>query len=262
MTINIISIMVTIIAGILTIIEFFKPNSNAKVQLHNKNGINHYTDNSTHINTTTNKTTNHNYSNTKDSNHDVENGLAILIGLVSLAFMLAFYSLTHKLIPLVCIILLTINIYRGTKVSFESKNAKIQWALKNTFLLIVITILIFTPKSILNIIPQIPVFQYESFYNVLSSITSNIKFIFGLYNDSILLAFNLIARILITVGILISLLISTLTKTSTHKALKTKDLIYLFIFGLLMFVGTNVEYYWDLAEPLRSRIENWFISIP
>ncbi len=258
MTIDIIGTVIAIIAGLLTIIEFFKPNSNAKVQQHNKNGINYYADNSTHVNNTTNKTTHINNSNTNNSNAEVEITIAFLIGLLTLAIMLTFYSITYKLMPLICIILLTINIYRGTKVSFENKKAKIQWGLKNLFLLIVVTILLITPKSILNIIAQIPAFQYDNFYDVLDSLIFNIKFIFGLYQESLLLAFNLVGRIIVTIGLLINLLISTFTKTSSHKTHSNKDLISFLILALLMLFGTNIEFIWNYIEPIRHSIENWF----
>jgi len=261
---NSLGTIIAIIAGLLTIYqiikEFFNPNSNAKIQQHNVNGNNFYTDNSTHINTTT-KTTHINNPTTYNSNNDDVVGNAILvwgIGLVILTIMLTFYSITYNLIPLICLILLTISIYRGTKLPFENINAKIQWASKNIIFLIVIIILLFIPESILNIINQIQVFRFESFKTVLDSLTFNIKLLISSYKESMLLFFNLVGRMIVSFGLLYYLFISIKTKTSTHKSHTKKDLFPFLIVTFFMLIGSNIEFVWNFAEPLRSSIENWF----
>ncbi|WP_313803729.1 hypothetical protein [Cytobacillus sp.] len=258
MEISLFATIIAIIAGLLTIVqiikEFSNPNSNAKIQQNNSHGNNYYLDNSTHIKNTTKTTINN--SNSSNSNDTI--AFEVIIGFIIFAIMLILYSIIYKLIPIICLLLLSISIYRDTKVPFENSNVKIQWALKKIYFLIVIIILLFIPKSVLNTLEQIPGFGYESFAKVLESVTLNIKFIINLYNESTLLGFTLVGRILITFGLLLHLFISTIARIRIHKSQKPIDLVIFSICAILMILGLNIEYFWNLAEPFRHNVEIWF----
>ncbi|UPW82661.1 hypothetical protein [Lysinibacillus sp. Ag94] len=256
---NLFGTIIAIVSGLLSSIQiitkFIKPDPNVKIHQHNENGNNINIDNSTHINASRRIIVNPDYNN---SNNDLVIPAIFLIALVVLATMLAFYPMTYMLIPSFCILLLTINIYRDTKVSFESVTAKIQWALKNVIFLIVIFILLFTPKSILNIIDQIPEFHYESFQSVLDSLINNIKFINYYFGISNLLTLNLVGRMLVTFLLFIHLFQSSIAKRSIIKTYKTNDLLIFAFVTLLMLFGSNIEFFWNLVEPYRINIANWF----
>jgi len=256
---NLVGTIIAIVSGLLSSIQiitkFIKPDSNVKIHQHNENGNNINIDNSTHINASRSIIVNPDNNN---SNNDIVIPAIIVIGLIVLATMLAFYPMTYMLIPSLCILLLTINIYRDTTVSFESVKAKIQWALKNVVFLIVIFILLFTPKSILHIIDQIPKFHYDSFQNVLDSLINNIKFINYYFDLSNLLAINLVFRMLVTFLLFIHLFQSSIAKRSIIKAYKPIDLLIFAFVTLLMLFGSNTEFFWNLVEPYRINIANWF----
>lgn len=260
MEINLFATLITIIAGLLTIFqigkELIKPSQAAKIKQSNKYGDNNYTDNTTTINKTTNTTIN-----TSNSNNNEEYWLLVGLSVLTLLIILSLYQLVYNLIPVVCLILLSITIYRETKFPFEKYQTKIQWFAKNLFFIIMIFILFFTPNSITNTSNQIQTFRFDSFNNVLDSLMFNLNFIKNLFNESHLLAFALIGRILVTFGLLYYLVISSITKKTGHTTNNAKDLIAIILIAIFSIIGSNIEFFWDLSEPFRHNIENWFNPI-
>ncbi|WP_427108635.1 hypothetical protein [Lysinibacillus xylanilyticus] len=260
---NTIGIIMGIIGVIATIIQtvksFIKTEHTSKVQQTNQNGDNIYIDAPTKVDNSQTTTVN---INTKQSNADVSSGLAFFAGIIALAIMLSAYQATYIFIPAICLLLLAINVYRDTKVSFENSLAKKQWAIKNIIFLMLILLLMFVPKTILNIINQIPEFHYESLPSTLESIGYNIKFIYEYNKESSLLAFNLFGRILVSFLLIIYLLQSSILKRSSNKKYKRNDTLIFSVVILLMIFGLNVEFFWNFAEPYRNSISTWLNPLP
>lgn len=248
---GIIGVIATIIQ---TVKAFTKTEHTSKIKQTNQNGDNIYIDAPTNINNRQTTTVN---VNTKQSNAEVSLGLAFLGGLIGLSIMLSAYQATYIFIPAICLLLLAINVYKDTKVSFENRMAKKQWAIKNIIFLTLILLLMFVPKTILTIINQLPKFQDESLPSALDSIGFNIKFILEYYKESNLLAFNLFSRILVTLLLIIYLLQSSFVKRSINKIYKRNDTLIFSSVILLMIIGLNVEFFWNLAEPYRNSISTW-----
>lgn len=164
MSINLLNIIVGIIAGVSTIIQiikgFFKQETQAKIQQNNKSGNNTFTDNTVTIKNTNNTTTINYPLSHSSSNNDV--WITLIIGSLILGIMLMIYSITHKIVPILCSSLLVISIFKDTKVSFENVKAKVQWAIKNIIVFIIIIILLFTPRSITDTIEQLPALNHDS----------------------------------------------------------------------------------------------------
>ncbi|MFJ7842053.1 hypothetical protein ACIQXG_21735 [Lysinibacillus sphaericus] len=258
MDINSFSIIVTIVVGLLTIIQiisaWFKSSSGTKVQQSNIYGNNTYNDNSIKIKTTT---TINNPRNNSD-NDIAEVFLIAFIGLIILAIMMAFYQMTYLLIPTICLILLTVNIFRETKMQFDKPKAKVQWTIKNIIFFIVIICMQFIPQSILNIVKELPEFHYESFQSLLDSLLYNIKFVNGYLKEAPLIAFNLIGRMLVTFLLFIYLFKSSIAKKNINKNYNKNNLLTFSAITLLMILGLNLEFFWNLVEPYRNIVANWF----
>ncbi|MED4124136.1 hypothetical protein P4641_09115 [Halalkalibacterium halodurans] len=260
MEINLLSTIITTIAAIFTIIqiakEFIKPKSSALLIQENASGDNIYIDNSTSISTST-TINNPPFKNYKDYGFE-SNVLRVGLGLLVTSILLSIYSLMYEFISLICFIFLSINIYKDTTVPFENKQVKFQWVLQQITYVIIIFILSFIPKSVVEVIDQVPAFHFESFESLLDSLIFNVKFIWNLYYDSMLIAISVICRVLVSLGLIYYFVVSMVSKRKIHEAYNLNSSISFIIMILLIIIGSNVEYFWNLAEPLRHSIEMWF----
>ncbi|WP_078578474.1 hypothetical protein [Salipaludibacillus agaradhaerens] len=260
MEISLLSTIITTIAAIFTIIqitkELIKPRSSALLIQENASGDNIYIDNSTSISTSTtiNNPPIENYR-----NYGFEsNVLRVGLGLLVTSILLSIYSLTYEFISLICFLFLSINIYKDTIVPFENKRIKFQWVLQKITYIIMVFILFFIPKSVVEVIDQVPALHFESFESLLNSLIFNIKFTWKLYNDSMLIVLSVICRVLVSLGLIYYFVVSMVSKRKIHEAYNLKSSITFIIMILLIIIGSNVEYFWNLAEPLRHNIEMWF----
>ncbi|WP_371069126.1 hypothetical protein [Sediminibacillus sp. JSM 1682029] len=262
MEINLLSTIITTIAAIFTIIqitkEFIKPKSTTQIQQKNVSGDNIYFDNSTSISTSTTI----NYPSLQNySDNGFENAfLSGAVGLLITCILLIFYSLTYEFISSIGLLILSITIYRDTKIPFENKKAKVQWALQKITYITFVIILFFIPKSVEDVIVQVQTLQIDSFKSLLDSFLYNIKFIWNLFYDSMLSALNVISRVLVTLFLIYYFIVSLVTNRNKHKVYSLKESITFILIMLLIIIGSNIEYFWNLIEPLRNTIEIWFDS--
>ncbi|MEK4174721.1 hypothetical protein NST97_01710 [Aeribacillus sp. FSL K6-1305] len=259
MEISLVSTIITTIAAIFTIFQitkdFIKPKSSALIQQENVSGDNIYIDNSTTISTST--TINNPPQNYR--NYGFENvAFSVGVGLLVSSILLSIYSLIYKFISLICLLILSINVYKDTTVPFENRKAKFQWAVHKITYIIIIFILSFIPKSVIEVIDQVPALHFESFKSLLDSLIYNIKFIWNLYYDSMLTTFSVMCRVLVTLGLIFYFIVSMVTKRKIHEVYSLKDSITFILIILIIIIGSNIEYFWHLAEPLRHNIEIWF----
>lgn len=264
MNINTFAAIVGIIAGICTVFqvvkEFIKPNLDTKIVQNNTTGKNIYIDKSTKINKTSSETNITKYYSKRQDSSDEGVGITLILSIIISVISLAFYSQTYKLIPMICLLFLTFGIYRDTKIPFQNTKSKVQWAFQKLLVFIVIIILFFTPKSILNIINQIPEFNVDNFNDFLDWLTYSFNIIKDLILGSRIKLISLFLRIGVSFGLLIFLFEWIRSKKNTHMTQKSKELVGFFIYILILISILNFEYVWNLIEPLRNNIENWFIS--
>ncbi|MFP3722264.1 hypothetical protein SFC57_01705 [Niallia circulans] len=264
MEINLFSTIITTIASIFTIFqitkEFIKPKSSALIQQENVSGDNYYIDTSTTINnsTTINDSSLHSYS-----NYGFENSVLIAaLGLLATCILLSIYSLTYEYTSMIGLLILSITIYKDSKIPFENNMAKLQWAIQKITYITIIFILFFLPQSIEDIIIQVQALNVVSFKGLVDSIIYNINFLWDLYHNSMLNTLNVICRTIITLGLINYLIVSLITKRKIHKVHTLKESITFILSILIIIIGSNIEYFWNLLEPLRNAIETWFNSTP
>ncbi|GAA5416214.1 hypothetical protein Pryu01_01246 [Paraliobacillus ryukyuensis] len=256
MNINLLNTIITTVAAIFTIIqitkEFIKPKTSILVQQKFVNGDDIYIDASTTIN----KPPYHNNNDDGFETAALRVGLAFLI----ISIILSFYSLTYEFISMIGLLILSITIYKDTKIPFENHKAKIQWAFKNITYIAIIFSLLFIPKSVEAVIVQIQPMQFDSLQTLLNSITYNIKFVWNLlYNDT-LTANNVIGRVLVNLGIIYYFTVLLITKRKVHNERSLKDMSTFILVMILIIIVSNIDSFWNLIEPLRDNIETWFNS--
>ncbi|MDF2068005.1 hypothetical protein [Bacillus sp. Cr_A10] len=264
MDINTIAAIVGIIAGIFTIFqvikEFIKPNLDTKVEQNNSKGNNIYIDKSTKINKTMTETNITKYYPKSNDSGDEGIVITLILSIIISVISLAFYSQTYKLIPMISLLLLAFDIYRDKKIPFQNTKTKVQWAFQKLLVFIVIIILFFTPKSILNIINQIPEFRADTFNDFFDWLTYSFNIIKDLIQGSSIMLISLFLRIGVSFGLIFLLFEWIRSKKNTHKTQNNKELVGFFVYILLLICILNFEFIWNLIEPLRTSFENWFIT--
>lgn len=264
MSINLISSIVAIIAGLVTIINFIVGIKNSKSasptnQQSNYKGDNynlHSTQNINTVNKTTNYTTFKN-ENLKGSSSDDHIVVYILFSIIISVVLLSVYSLTYKVLPTLCLILFSIKIFKDLKVPFENNKAKLQWYYIQILSFILLLILFTLPKSISNILDETPVIKYETSSALFTSFFETAEFIIDLYVNSLLSFFNISGRIFITIMVLIMLTKLIFTKTYIHEVKTIRKLIELTFVFILFVVISDIDSFWGVIEPLRNAIDNW-----
>lgn len=256
---NTIGIIMGIIGAAATIFQtvkpFIKKESTSKVQQNNINGNNTYIDKSMTINESkTVISVNPTPSKTSDVLPPI---LTFFVGTVLVGVILAAYQLTYMFIPALCITLLSINVYRDSKLSFENNTAKTHWAFKNIIILVAIVFLMLIPTEILKTINQIPTFHFKNINVFLDSIFNNVSFLTQNYNQNLTLTLSLIFRMIITFGLFIFLFQSIFIKKDKNKPYDRRNILQFFIITTLMIIGLNFELFLDLTAPYRSNITSW-----
>lgn len=260
MDITLLSIIITTIGLIFTIIqitiEFIRPKHSVSIQQKNISGDRYYVDitNTIDAPTTITNPSVQNYSNRGFENTAVSLGIGLLITII----LLIFYSLTYKFISAIGLLILSITIYKEIRIPFENNKAKIQWGLQKIIYITIFFILFFIPKSIEDIIIQVQPLNINSFESLLDSIIYNIKFLWDVQHDSMITALNMMCRILVTFGLILYFIVSLVNKREKHNIFSIKESMTFILMVLIIIVGSNIEFFWDLAEPLRLGIENWF----
>lgn len=264
MSINLISSIVAILAGLVTIINFIVGVKKTKSvspynQQSNYKGDNYNLHSTKNINTV-NKTNNYatfKNENLKDSSSDDHIIIYILLTIIGSIVLLSVYSLTYKALPALCLILFAIKVFKDLKVPFENNKAKSQWYFIQILSFFLLLSLLPLPESISYILDTIPAIEYETSSALFTYFLEIAKFIKDLYESSLISFFNIFGRIAIIIMVVIMLTKSIFKKTYIQEVKTIREFAKIIIVLILFALISNIEFFWGVIEPLRNIIDNW-----